>query len=77
MGVNITAEADATLMAECRPSEIARAMRNLAENAAKYGGGGIMRVYRNEVGEAVIEVSDDGPGVAPELLAKLTDPFFR
>ncbi|MGE0533317.1 MAG: ATP-binding protein [Hyphomonadaceae bacterium] len=77
MGVNITAEADATLMAECRPSEIARAMRNLAENAAKYGGGGIMRVYRNEVGEAVIEVSDAGPGVAPELLAKLTDPFFR
>ena len=77
MGVNIRAEADATLMAECRPSEIARAMRNLAENAARYGGGGLMRVYRNETGEAVIEVSDDGPGVAPELLAKLTDPFFR
>ncbi|MEQ1489510.1 MAG: ATP-binding protein [Terricaulis sp.] len=77
MGVNITAETSEPLMTECRPSEIARAMRNLAENAAKYGGGGVMRVYRNEANEAVIEVSDDGPGVPTELLTKLTDPFFR
>lgn len=77
VGVNITAEANDALMAECRPSEIARAMRNLAENAAKYGGGGIMRVYRNAANEAVIEVSDEGPGVPPELIAKLTNPFFR
>ena len=50
---------------------------NLAENAAKYGGGGIMRVYRNDAGEAVVEVTDDGPGVAADQLGKLTAPFFR
>jgi signal transduction histidine kinase len=77
MGVNITAEANTELMVVCRPSEIARAMRNLAENAAKYGGGGVMRACRNDANEAVIEVSDEGPGVPPELLAKLTNPFFR
>ncbi|MEZ5957199.1 MAG: HAMP domain-containing sensor histidine kinase [Hyphomonadaceae bacterium] len=77
LGVNITAEANEALMVECRPSEIARAMRNLAENAAKYGGDGVMRAYRNDAGEAVIEVSDEGPGVAPELIARLTNPFFR
>lgn len=77
MGVNITAEANEALMVECRPSEIARAMRNLAENAAKYGGGGVMRVYRTDANEAVIEVLDDGPGVPSELLTKLTNPFFR
>jgi len=77
MGVNVTAEANEALMVECRPTEIARAMRNLAENAAKYGGGGIMRTYRNEANEAVTEVRDEGPGVPPELLTKLTDPFFR
>ncbi|MGD9979798.1 MAG: ATP-binding protein [Hyphomonadaceae bacterium] len=77
MGVNIRAEANEPLMCECRPSEIARALRNLAENAGKYGGGGVMRTYRNEGGEAVVEVSDEGPGVAPELLARLTAPFFR
>lgn len=77
VGVNVSAEADGQLMAECRPTEIARAMRNLAENAAKYGGGGVIRVYRNGAGEAVIEVADNGPGVAPELIEKLTAPFFR
>ena len=76
MGVNITAEANEALMVECRPSEIARAMRNLAENAAKYGGGGVMRVYSSNK-EVVVEVLDDGPGVPPDLLAKLTNPFFR
>jgi signal transduction histidine kinase len=77
MGVNIRAETEGALMVDCRPTEIARAMRNLAENAAKYGGGGLMRAYRNDAGEAVIEVWDNGPGVKPELLAKLTNPFFR
>ncbi len=77
MGVNIHAEASEPLMAECRPTEIARAMRNLAENAAKYGGGGLMRIYRNDANEAVVEVLDEGPGVPADLLARLTAPFFR
>lgn len=77
MGVNVRAEATESLMAECRPTEIARAMRNLAENTAKYGGGGVMRVYRNDANEAVVEVLDEGPGVPADLLARLTAPFFR
>lgn len=77
LGVNITADANDALLVECRPTEIARAMRNLAENAAKYGGGGVMRVYRNDTKEVVVEVSDDGPGVPADLLGKLTNPFFR
>jgi signal transduction histidine kinase len=75
--LNVTAEAGEPVMAECRPSEIARALRNLAENAAKYGGGGVVRVYRNAAGEAVAEVSDEGPGVPPEQLGKIAEPFFR
>ncbi|MEZ5971598.1 MAG: HAMP domain-containing sensor histidine kinase [Hyphomonadaceae bacterium] len=77
MGVNIRAEAAGSVACECRPSEIARAMRNLAENAAKYGGGGVMRVHRNEANEVVVEVLDEGPGVPPDLLTRLTSPFFR
>jgi signal transduction histidine kinase len=77
MGVDVHAEAGAPVIAECRPSEIARALRNLAENAAKHGGGGVMRVSRGESGEAIVEVLDEGPGVANEQLDKLTAPFFR
>jgi signal transduction histidine kinase len=77
MGLNVSANATEPVMAECRPSEVARAMRNLAENAVKYGGGGVMRVFRNPAGEAVVQVADDGPGVSEEQLAKLATPFFR
>ena len=76
IGINIAADAPNVVMAECRPSEIARAARNLAENAAKYGGGGVMLVYRDGA-DAIIEVKDQGPGVPPEQLAQLTAPFFR
>ncbi len=77
MGVAISADAPEAVFAECRPSEIARAMRNLAENAAKYGGGGKMRVYYNSAGEAVVEVVDEGPGVPSAQLSELATPFFR
>jgi len=36
-----------------------------------------MRVYRDTAGQAVVEVLDEGPGVAPDQLAKLATPFFR
>ena len=77
MGIDISAETSGAVMAECRPSEIARALRNLAENAAKYAGAGLMGVYQSESGEAVVEIIDDGPGVPADQLAKLTTPFFR
>jgi signal transduction histidine kinase len=77
MGVDIRAEADAPVFASCRPSEIARALRNLAENASRHGGGGVMTAARGVNGEAVVEVTDNGPGVSPDMLTRLTEPFFR
>lgn len=76
-GLDIRDEARTPAMARCRPSEIARALRNLAENAAKHAGGGIMRVSRNAANEIVIEVSDDGPGVPEAQIARLAQPFYR
>ena len=77
LGMNITADAGPPVLVDCRPSEIARALRNLAENAVKHAGGGVMQVYRDAAGDAVAEILDDGPGVAPEQLARVTAPFFR
>jgi signal transduction histidine kinase len=36
-----------------------------------------MRVSYNEAGEVIAEVSDDGPGVPPDMLSRLAEPFFR
>lgn len=76
LGLNLRAEAETPAYATCRPNDIARLLRNLAENAAKHGGGGVMRV-RAENTDVVIEVLDEGPGVPDELLARLAEPFFR
>lgn len=77
LGMNIEVDASAPVLAPCRPSEIARAARNLAENAVKHAKGGVLRVYKNSAGEAVIDVIDDGPGVPESEIARLTQPFWR
>ncbi|MGE3142317.1 MAG: ATP-binding protein [Hyphomonadaceae bacterium] len=77
LGVAIRAEAPSAVTITCRPNEIARAMRNLAENASKYGGGGILRVTRAANGGALIEALDEGPGLSPEELQRVTTPFYR
>ena len=77
MGIDARAQADIPVLVECRPSEIARALRNLAENAVKHGGGGTIRVTRSEGGDVEVEVTDEGPGVSPDILRRLSEPFFR
>jgi signal transduction histidine kinase len=77
IGLEVKANASAPLMVECRPSEVARALRNLAENAVKYGGDCAIDIYRDGNGDAVAEVRDNGPGVPEDQLPRLTAPFFR
>jgi signal transduction histidine kinase len=60
-----------------------RAVRNLLENALRASAGGGRVVVRLEVrkeeegeGQALIRVQDSGPGVPPDLLARIFDPYF-
>jgi PAS domain S-box-containing protein len=52
---------------------------NLINNAAKYTppGGRIGILLEEEGGEARIEVSDNGIGIAPDMLARVFDPFVQ
>jgi signal transduction histidine kinase len=59
-----------------RPSLMRRAVRNLIENAVKYGGGA--QVYLRSEGKSVtIQVCDRGPGIPQGSLGKVFDPFTR
>jgi signal transduction histidine kinase len=58
------------------PLALKRALRNLIINAASHGGGATVEVFlRHEVPTVVI--SDRGPGIPPELVEQVFEPFFR
>ncbi|HET6970004.1 MAG TPA: HAMP domain-containing sensor histidine kinase [Phenylobacterium sp.] len=49
---------------------------NLVDNAVKYGGQARIAVSRTD-GHAVVEVTDAGPGLEPDELEKVFQPFYR
>lgn len=59
-----------------RPNAMRRALRNLVENALRYGD--VARLdWHVASGELVLTVDDDGPGIPEDQLDKVFDPFFR
>ena len=53
------------------------AVSNLIENAFQAAPGGRVRLVSHGVdSKVVIAVEDTGPGVAPDLLPKIFDPYF-
>lgn len=60
----------------CRPDGLRRAVRNLAENAARYGGHAKVQI-RHSAGTIDIVVEDNGPGIPDDMKEKVFAPFFR
>jgi signal transduction histidine kinase len=54
-----------------------RALRNLLENARRYGAGGIRLGLSQTPDMAVIRVCDRGPGVPIALQERIFEPFYR
>ncbi len=53
------------------------AISNLIENAFQAAPGGVVRLGSHSVdSKVVVSVEDDGPGVPPEILARIFDPYF-
>lgn len=68
-------DAAAVLPVIGNPELLAVALRNLLDNALRYGGGGLRVEIVLDAGS--IGVLDRGPGVAAEMLPRLGDRFFR
>lgn len=60
-------------------SLLERSVGNLLDNALKYTpqGGKVRLVTESQAGKRLIRVEDDGPGIAPQHLPNLFEPFFR
>jgi signal transduction histidine kinase len=61
---------------ECQPAALKRAVRNLLDNAVKYGKSGAA-VIRRAPRTIEIDVDDDGPGIPQAELARVLEPFYR
>ncbi len=60
----------------CRPEALARAVRNLIDNAVKYARGARVGLRRSP-GCLDVVVSDDGPGIPEDKLQLAMQPFER
>ncbi|MBO9575148.1 MAG: HAMP domain-containing protein [Sphingobium sp.] len=58
------------------PRGVRRAVSNLIDNALKYGGSAEVSL-RIEQGAAILSVADRGPGIAPERIEEMMQPFTR
>ncbi|SFA96675.1 His Kinase A (phospho-acceptor) domain-containing protein [Poseidonocella pacifica] len=59
-----------------RPVALGRAFGNLIDNATRYGGDPEVRV-RQEDGDAVVTIEDDGPGIPEDRISDMFEPFTR
>ncbi|WP_230482990.1 sensor histidine kinase [Sphingomonas sp. Leaf21] len=76
LGQDVTFEEGGRLRLKLRPSLMRRAVRNLIENAVKYGYVADVRIDPQPDHIAII-VADQGPGIAPDQLEAVFDPFIR
>ena len=60
----------------CRPVALKRAVRNLVENAVRYGKRAEISVFR-AADRALIRIDDEGPGIPVDRLAEAFEPFVR
>lgn len=69
--------ADAEVVIQGVPKLLRRVIRNLLENARRYGAGNVRAAVSRKGHLAQLRVSDSGPGVPPEERDRIFEPFYR
>ena len=64
------------IIVSCRLVSLKRAIRNLIENAVKYGEQAKVSLQSSDI-HAIILIQDSGPGIPEHQLDKVFEPFFR
>ncbi|MDI4655463.1 HAMP domain-containing protein [Xanthobacter autotrophicus] len=77
VGADAQMTAGSPCLLPCRPVALRRALRNLLDNAVRYGRSARVSVLRPGPGTVTIRVEDAGPGLAEDLIEEAFKPFVR
>ena len=65
------------ISAEINEDQFKRAVFNLIDNAKRFGSKIAVKLYKNRKKSIVIEIHDDGPGIAQTEIHNIFKPFYR
>jgi len=75
LGRDVIWQAQATIAYRCRALHVKRVLNNLLDNATRYGRARI--ALSAQAAHLCITIEDDGPGIAPDQLERVFEPFAR
>jgi signal transduction histidine kinase len=75
MGADVTVEGEATRPLMGKPQALRRCLTNLVANAVKFGT--CAKIIVEDGDALIIRVRDEGPGIPPEELERVFEPFYR
>ena len=76
MGLEVDYEDSPRCVLQGQPEAVKRALRNLIENAVKYGQRADVKLEASEK-EAIITITDQGPGIPEAERDRVFQPFYR
>jgi signal transduction histidine kinase len=75
-GLPVKMEPAEPIVYDCRPDALKRAIRNLLDNAVKYGKAASVAIQTTPKTIEII-VDDEGPGIPEQEISRVFDPFYR
>lgn len=75
-GIRVHREIEATGSVRAPARAFNQVVLNLVDNAIRAGGNNIWIGLRQRGKTAYVTIADDGPGVAPDLVSRVFEPFF-
>ncbi len=75
-GLPVRMQPATPVLYRCHPAALKRAVRNLLDNAVKYGKTGSAGIHLGPRG-VEIDIDDEGPGIPEAELTRVLEPFYR